>query len=133
MYHIYISTPYHLPITSLSEVSHMYALCIPNVSLMYLYGCLFTQNGKYCNNGSFGNNGKKQQSQSAFFGRRYCRVIFLSGHLFMLNRGNKTIILNLKNQKKMAKFVNVFCHCFNASALPGSFVNHINCILQAKY
>jgi hypothetical protein len=53
----------------------------------------------------FGNNGKKQQSQSAFFGRRHYRVIFLSCHLFMLNRGNKTIFLKPKNQKKMAKFV----------------------------
>jgi hypothetical protein len=29
----------------------------------------------------FGNNGKKQQSQSAFFGNQYYRVIFLSCHL----------------------------------------------------
>jgi hypothetical protein len=72
---------------------------MPYVFFMY-YGYLLAQNGKYCDNGSFGNNGKKQQSQSAFFGSRYYRVIFLLCHLFMLNRGNKTIILNLKNQKK---------------------------------
>jgi hypothetical protein len=55
------------------------------------YGCLFTQNG---------NNGKKWQLQSVFFGSRYCRVIFLLRRLFMLNRGNKTIISKLKEQKK---------------------------------
>jgi hypothetical protein len=114
MYHRYISTPYLLPIYSLytpyilpiyslSEVSLMYALCIPHVSLMYHLCITVTCLHKMANIAImdlFGNNGKKQQSQPAFFGRRYYRVIFLSYHLFMLNRGNKTIILKLKNQKK---------------------------------
>jgi hypothetical protein len=88
---------------SLSEVSHMYPACILHVSLMYhlrITGTCLHKMAKIAITDLFGNNGKKQQLQSAFFGRRYYRVIFLSCHLFMPDRGNKTIILKLKNQKK---------------------------------
>jgi hypothetical protein len=96
-----ITYTYILPIISLSEVSLMYALCIPQVCLMYPLCIMATCLHKMTNMAImakmdlFGNNGKKQQSQRAFFGRRYYRVIFLSCHLFMLNRDNKIIFLKL--------------------------------------
>ncbi len=108
MYHIYVSPPYDLPMISLSEVSHMYDSGMTHVSLMYhlcITGTCLHKMAKMAIMDLFGNNGKKQQSQPAFFGRRYYRVIFLWCHLFMPDRGNKAIILKLKNQKKMAKFV----------------------------
>jgi hypothetical protein len=64
MYQVCTTYTYLLPISYIPEVSLMYASCIPNVSLMN-YRYLLQKMAKMAITNLFGNNGKKQQSQSA--------------------------------------------------------------------